>query len=83
MSLQSQAAEVVGTADFREFWPIEIRKALVRAANTDGEFPPYAAREAGWALKAAREIEYRMSRDIDTGEALLSQADKRRLAVSR
>lgn len=79
-NLQRDATEAIQDADFREFWPIKVRKALVRAAQTEGVFPPYAVQEAQWALRAAAAIEVRMNRDIAKGEGVLSQADKRRLA---
>lgn len=82
-NLQHDAIETIRSADFREFWPIEVRKALVRAAKTEGEFPVYAIREVERALRTARSIEHRMSRDIEVGEAALSQADRRRLAVAK
>ena len=82
-SLSIDAADAIRGADFREFWPIEVRKALVCAAQTEGEFPPFAVRETRWALKAASGIEFRMSRDIEVGEASLSQSDKRRLVGAK
>lgn len=81
MSLQREATRIIQDADFREFWPIEVRKTLVRAAQTEGDLPPYAERQVRNALRDARRIESRMSKDIEVGEAALSQADRRRLAV--
>lgn len=81
--LQQDAARAIGDADFRSAWPIEVRKALVRAAKTEGEFPPYAVRETRWALKAAADVERRMRRDIEVGEAALSHADRRRLVGAK
>jgi len=81
MTLQEQAAQVVGTADFRSFWPLEVRLTLVRAAKTEGEMPAYAVRVVERALRDARGIERRMAKDIEAGEATLSQVDKRRLLV--
>lgn len=83
MSLQSQAAEVVGNAEFRDFWPFNVRRTLARAALTEGEIPPYAVRDVEKSLRAARGIERRMTKDIEVGEASLSQADRRRLAVQK
>lgn len=82
-NLQKEAAVVIGTAEFRDAWPIEVRKALVRAAQTEGEFPAYAVRGVERALRDARNIERRMAKDIEVGEAALSQADRRRLAAAR
>lgn len=83
MTLQQDAKDTITSAEFRSAWPIGVRKALVRAAQTEGEFPIYAEREVRWALREARNIERRMNKDIIVGEAGLSQADKRRLAVVR
>lgn len=80
-SLALDAAAAIRGADFREFWPIEVRKTLVRAAQTEGDFPPYAVRDTRWALREAAGIERKMSRDIEVGEAALSHAERRRLAV--
>lgn len=80
---QRDAAEAIQDADFREFWPIDVRKALVRAAKHEGTFPPFGEREARWALREAGNIERKMHRDIAAAEAVLSQADRKRLAVSR
>lgn len=82
-NLRQDATWAIQDADFRAFWPIEVRKALVRAAQTEGEFPPYAVRETRWALKAADAVERRMNRDIEVGVAALSQADKRRLVGAK
>lgn len=82
MSLTDDAIQVIQTADFREFWPIEVRKDLVRAAqhNAGTPLPPYAVERVTRALRTARGIERRMAKDIAVGEASLSQADKKRLA---
>lgn len=80
-SLQQDAAEVVANADFREFWPFNVRRTLARAALTEGEIPPYAVRDVTKALRAARNLERRMAKDIEVGEAALTQADRKRLAV--
>lgn len=82
-TLAQQAAEAIQEADFREFWPIKVRKALVRAAQTEGQFPLYAERETRWALKAASAIEFRMNKDIVVGEASLSHAERRRLVDAK
>ncbi len=80
-NFQRDAADCIATAEFRAAWPWNVRKTLVRAAQTEGEFPPYAVRDVERALRAARGIERRMAKDIAVGEASLSQADKKRLAV--
>lgn len=82
MTLQAEAREVIASAEFRTAWPIDVRKALVRAAQTEGDLPAYATREVTWALREARNLERRMAHDIAVGEAGLSQADKRRLAIT-
>lgn len=79
--LRGAAIEAIQEADFRSFWPVETRKDLVRAAKTEGEFYPYAVRIVERALRDARNIERRMAKDIEAGEAVLSQADRKRLAV--
>lgn len=79
-TLSDQAVEMIQDADFREFWPIEVRKTLTRAANTEGEFPPYAVRLTRNALRDARRIESKMNRDIEVGEASLSQSQRKVLA---
>lgn len=80
-TLATDAAAAIRGAQFRDAWPIEVRKTLVRAAKTEGEFPPYAVRDTRWALREARNVEHKMMRDILQGEAVLSQTDKRRLKV--
>jgi hypothetical protein len=82
-NLQQAAITAIAGADFREFWPIEVRKTLVRAAKHEGEFPPYAEKMTRWALKDAAAIERRMAKDIEVGEAALSHAERRRLAVAK
>lgn len=81
MNYQQQATDAIATAEFRSAWPIDVRLTLVRAAQTEGEFPTYAVKGVRWALREARNIERRMAKDITVGEAGLSQADKRRLAI--
>ncbi len=81
--LQAEAVKAIQSADFRDFWPLDVRKAVVRAAQHDGDFPPFGEKEARWALKEARSIEQRFSRDVAVGEATLSQAQRRNLAVAR
>lgn len=80
---QQDARDAIANAEFRDAWGLGVRKALVRAAQTEGEFPAYAIREVVWALREAKGIERRLSKDIVVGEANLSQADKRRLASAR
>ena len=80
MTLQQDAVRLVGQAEFRSFWPIEVRKTLVRAALTEGEIPPYAERRVRNALRDARRIESKMTKDIDVGERTLSQSQRRALA---
>lgn len=82
-SLATDAAAAIRGAQFRDAWPIEVRKTLVRAAQTEGEFPPFAVRDTRWALREARNVESKMLRDIIQGEAVLSQTDKRRLKVAK
>lgn len=85
MSLCDDAIRVIQTSDFREFWPIEVRKDLVRAAqhNSGIPLPPYAVRRVERALRVARGIERRMARDIEAGEALLSHAQRRALVGAK
>jgi hypothetical protein len=84
MDLRREAAQVIADADFRSAWPIEVRRVLVRAANTEGDFlsgvPLYAVKEVAWALRTARDIERRMAKDIAVGEASLSHAQRKALA---
>lgn len=80
--LQADAIACIRGADFREAWPIDVRKALVRAAQTEDEFPAYAVRLTERALRTAHAIERRMARDIEVGEASLSHAERRRLVRS-
>lgn len=83
-TLQSDAINMIATAEFRAAWPIEVRRVLVKAAKTEGEFPTYAEKEVRWALKSARDVENKCSRDIEAGERTLSHAEKRRvLAISK
>lgn len=81
--LKSSAVETIANAEFRQAWPIEVRKALVRATKQEGEFPAYADKHVRWALAQARDIERRMARDIEVGEKSLSHAERKRLAAAR
>ena len=62
------AAQAIRTANFRPAWPIEVRKILVRAANTEGDLPPFAVKQVRWALAQARTIEKKMESDIRAAE---------------
>lgn len=75
-----EAADVIASAEFRDFWPRNVRKTLVRAAQTEGEFPPYAVRDTERALRAARNLERKMAKDIEIGEKSLTQAQRKALA---
>lgn len=77
---QKEALALYTTADFRDFWPTDVRLAVARAANTDGDLPPYAVRIVERALRDARGVERRMAKDIAIGEASLSQAQRKALA---
>lgn len=81
--LADLAAWAIQGAEFRSAWPVEVRKALVRAAQTEGPFPPYAERETRWALREAKAVEQRLAKQVEAGEAALSHAERRRLAVAR
>ena len=78
-NLKERATEAFFDADFRSVWPIEVRKAIVRAINHEGEFPPYAVGIVTRALNTAKAVESRMNRQIAAGNSTLSQADKKRL----
>lgn len=80
---QQAAVDAYDRADFFAFYPDDVRAIIERAALTEGEMPAYAIREVEWALRTAKAVESRYSRDIEVGEAALSQADRRRLAVAR
>lgn len=72
MSLIDQAKKAIVTADFRDSWPLDARRILVKAAKTTGDdVPPFARREVTWALKTTRAIEKRLLKDIEKGEASL------------
>lgn len=79
-SLRDESVQAIANAEFRTAWPIEVRKALVRAAQHQGEFPVYAEKHVKWALGQARRIERRMSEDIASGTSLLSQKQRKQLA---
>ncbi len=81
VALRERAALAITNAEFRSVWPIEVRRSLVRAAQTEWEFPEYAVKETKWALAEARRIEQKCSRDIEQGERNLSQSDRRRLGA--
>lgn len=81
-NLSEQARLLIATADFRQCWPMEARKDLVRAAKHVGEFPPYAVQRVERAVRIASAIERRMAADIRKGEATLSYAERRRLLAT-
>ena len=43
----------------------------------------FGEREVRWALRESRNVEHKMMRDIEQGEAVLSQSDKRRLVGAK
>lgn len=83
MTLQQEATNAIANAEFRQAWPIEARRVLVRAAKTEGEFPAFAVKEVRWALKAVKAVEDKCARDIEQGERSLSHAERRRLIAVR
>lgn len=78
-TLADEAADTIRNAEFRQCWPIEVRKALVKAAKTTGDFPPFAVRTTERALRTAQAIEKRLARDIEVGERNLTQQQRRKL----
>ena len=62
--LREQAAETIAAAEFRSLWPIEVRRNLVRAAQTEGDLPPYAVKATEWALRKARNVERHFDRQV-------------------
>jgi hypothetical protein len=78
-NFQALAATAIADADFRQAWPIEVRRTLVRAAQTEGDFPAYAVRSTERALRVAAAIEKRLARDIEVGEANLTHAQRKAL----
>lgn len=79
-TFQALAADAIANADFRQCWPIDVRQTLVRAAQTEGEFPAYAVRSTERALRVAAAVEKRLGRDIEVGEANLTHAQRKALA---
>jgi hypothetical protein len=82
-TLQIQARDAIAFAEFREAWPIEVRRILVKAVRTEGDMPAFAVKEVQWALKEARRIESKFAKDIEAGERTLSHAERRRLVGAR
>lgn len=80
-ALRESARLAIANADFRDQWPLNVRKTLVKAVQHEGDWPTYAPEAVRRALRTARAIETRMARQIDQGTATLSQADRKRLAV--
>lgn len=78
-SLQEQARSAIAHADFRQCWPLDVRKTLVRATLTEGDLPAYAVGIVTRALRVAQAIEKRMARDIEVGEANLTHAQRKAL----
>lgn len=78
-SLQDQARLAIADADFRQVWPIDVRKALVKAALTEGELPAFAVGLVTRSLRTAAAIEKRLARDIEAGEANLTHAQRKAL----
>lgn len=73
MRLNEEAEALVRNAEFRDFWPIEARWALVKAAKTEGDLPPYAVKQVRWALREARQIERRFSADLAYQERMTAK----------
>jgi hypothetical protein len=80
-SLQEQARSAIAHADFRQCWPVDVRKALVKAALTEGEMPAFAVGLVTRSLRTAQAIEKRMGRDIEAGEANLTHAQRKARAA--
>jgi hypothetical protein len=70
LTLPEQAIVAIQNAQFRTMWPIEVRQALVRGAKHEGDLPEFGAKQIRWALKEARQVENRMSKQIDEGLAV-------------
>lgn len=78
-SLQDQARLAIASADFRQCWPIDVRKALVKAAQHEGDIPAFAVGLVTRSLREAAAIEKRLTRDIEAGEANLTHAQRKAL----
>lgn len=76
-NLQQRAADTIVEGEFRQCWPTDVRKALVKAAKTEGDFPPFAVKVTERAIRDAQAIERRLSRDIEVGERSLTAKQKR------
>lgn len=82
--LALEARETIAHAEFRSAWPIDARRILVKAARTEGDsVPAFAEREVRWALKTAKSIERRMSKDVEVGESLLPRNRRVREIAAR
>lgn len=79
-NMVQDAIDTIGHADFRDQWPLEVRKDLARAALHEGDWPPYAVARVERALRTAKAIERRLNKDIVVGEAGLSHAERKALA---
>lgn len=79
-SLQDQARLVIASADFRQAWPVDVRKTLIKAVYTEGDMPTFAIRTVERAIRTAQAIEKRLARDIEAGEANLTHAQRKALA---
>lgn len=83
MTLQEEVRSVVRDAEFVKFWPATVKDVLIKALRTEGDIPAFAEFEVKNALRDAQRIERKFIKDIEQGEKSLSQADRRRLAVSK
>lgn len=65
----ADAADCIAYADFRHQWPVNVRQTLVRAAQTEGDLPPYAIRKVAGAMKVATAIELRLDAQARENDA--------------
>lgn len=78
------AAELLDSADFQDFWPAGVAEALVRASETEGPLPAYGLKQFHWASAQALRVERKMTRDLERGQEILRNlpANERNLVRS-
>jgi hypothetical protein len=68
----NDAQDVFDNAEFRDLWPLNVRKAIVRACKHDGPLPEFGRKEAAWAVRQAWLVEDRCRRQEEQAEQVLA-----------
>lgn len=70
--LIADAIDVIQNGEFRNLWPLDVRKALVRAANHEGPLPAFGASQVAWAVKTAWKVEDHYRKQEEQAQQVLA-----------